>query len=154
MRIYITNPNTKWEAEIERIPNNGPKAAMHVSIDLYIGPKLMAEKEFRIGTALNTRKFESLSDVEKWLKSACESADLKWDIMATVGGMMSKAGKLTVSVSPSKSLVPWAVREDFAVIFSGLKGALIGAFHGPESHVYNSFYGKYTEKIDKENNNE
>ncbi len=75
-----------WSALVsaERV---GIRAATKVEITIFrprfVGGERIV-KTFMVGDALRTEKFESIKDIEDWLKRQSGSAGLKWGVIYSV----------------------------------------------------------------------
>ncbi len=72
-----------WRA-LAKVERRGLLAASVVTITIF-RPRFVGgekiEKVFMIGDALRTEKFESIKDLEDWLKKQSGSSGLKWGIL-------------------------------------------------------------------------
>ncbi len=73
-----------WTALVSISAKNGLCSALHVSIDVECRSRRVAGRDFWIGEALRTEKFEAIADIEKWLSQNIGSAGLKWGIIWSV----------------------------------------------------------------------
>ncbi len=80
-----------WGAMVVVYSSENLQAALDVSIDIWCKEKRVAGRNFKIGDALRTEKFERVGDVEVWLSEHSGSASLKWGVLWSVIDQLTEA---------------------------------------------------------------